>query len=147
MFEIITFKHSWKKSFKRYWAQVNLTKTLTLKEGPLHLGCVQINKRQATGITHFLGALQPLTTKQPLLLFILISLSFSFSLLLFFACLHVAFMQDITYQESRIKLAALTVLLTMYSCICTPQPVQLNAERAHQFKVHANSKAATDIMS
>lgn len=56
-------------------------------------------------------------------------------------------MQDIIYQEPRIKLAALTELLTVYSCIWTQLPVQLNAERAHQFKVHANRKAATDIMN
>ena len=121
MFEIITFKHSWEKSFKRYTIQVNLTKTLTLKEGPLHLACGQINKRQATGITHFLGALPPTPHHQvtSLLFITLISLSSSLSLLLFFPRLHVALMQDITYQEPRIKLAALTEFLTVYSRICT----------------------------
>lgn len=55
-------------------------------------------------------------------------------------------MQDITYQESSIKPAALTQLLTVYSCVCTQLPVLLNAARAHQFKVHANSKAVMNML-
>lgn len=116
MFEIIMFKHSWEKRVKRDWIQVNLTKTLTLKEASLQIGCGQINKGQDTGIPYFLGALLPTPLHQvtSLLFIVLISLSSSLSLLLFFLWLHVAFMQDITYHESGVKLAALTELLTMY---------------------------------
>lgn len=62
LYEIITFKHSWEKTFKRHWKQVNLTKILTLKEEPFYQAIrLKEDKPQVLHIVWEL-CLQPLTS-------------------------------------------------------------------------------------
>lgn len=123
IFEFIKFKYSHGKSFERYAAQVNLAKTLALKEQSWHVSCTQINKRQGTDTTPFLGPPPPVPNSKQHLCFSLYTLLFLPAFYCYFSSLaHTCFMQAITYQVSRTELAAHTEPVTGYSRTCTQYP-------------------------